>query len=316
MTQDIASSGFAIVGLAGRFPGAESVDAFWSAIREGRDLIRPHDRAVLADNFTDADRASDAYVPVRPSISDAAMFDAPFFNMLPREAALTDPQFRVFLECCWHALEDAGCDPMRAPGPVGVFGGAGMPTYFLNSVMAERGAIENFVSTYQLGDYHISMGALTDTLATRTAFRLGLTGPALTVGTACSTSMTAVALACQSLDAFQCDVALAGGVSITFPQERGYLYQEGGMVSRDGHCRPFDAGATGTVFGHGAGVVALRRVEDAVADGDHIYAVIRGVGINNDGADKIAFTAPSVTGQAIAIAQAQGAAGVDPGSIG
>jgi len=315
MTQDLASSGFAIVGLAGRFPGAESVEAFWSAIREGRDLIRPHDRAVLADNFTDADRASDAYVPVRPSISDAAMFDAPFFNMLPREAALTDPQFRVFLECCWHALEDAGCDPMRAPGPVGVFGGAAMPTYFLNNVMAERGAIENFVSTYQLGDYHISMGALTDTLATRTAFRLGLTGPALTVGTACSTSMTAVALACQSLDAFQCDVALAGGVSITFPQERGYLYQEGGMVSRDGHCRPFDAGATGTVFGHGAGVVALRRVEDAVADGDHIYAVIRGVGINNDGADKIAFTAPSVTGQAIAIAQAQGAAGVDPGSI-
>ncbi|WP_353476534.1 amino acid adenylation domain-containing protein (plasmid) [Salipiger sp. H15] len=314
---DMAIPGaIAIVGLAGRFPGASSVEDFWASVRAGRDLIRPHPPETLADNFSDAERARDSYVPVRPSLPDVAMFDAPFFDMLPREAAQTDPQFRVFLECCWQALEDAGCDPRRAPGPVGVFGGASMSTYFLNNVLTDRARTEDFVSTYQLGDYHQFMGALTDTLATRVAFRLGLTGPAMTVATACSTSLVAVAQACQSLEAFQCDLALAGGVSITFPQERGYMYQEGGMVSRDGHCRPFDAEASGTVFGHGAGVVALRRMEDALADGDRIYALIRGWGLNNDGSDKISFTAPSVDGQAMAIAMAQGAAGVEPSSIG
>ncbi|MDO5643192.1 MAG: beta-ketoacyl synthase N-terminal-like domain-containing protein, partial [Paracoccus sp. (in: a-proteobacteria)] len=305
----------AITGLAGRFPGAATLAEFWQAICAGRDLIRPHDPALLADNFSDAIRGRAAYVPVRPSIADVDLFDAGFFDMLPREAALTDPQYRIFLECCWHALEDAGCDPARAPGPVGVFGGASLSTYFLNNVLGTRQQIEDFCSTFQLGDYQQTMGAYGDTLATRVAFRLGLTGPALTIGTACSTSLAAVAQACASLEAFQCDLALAGGVAISFPQERGYLYQEGGMASRDGHCRPFDADATGTVFGHGAGVVALRRLEDALADGDRIYALIRGVGLNNDGADKIAFTAPSVTGQAMAIAGAQGAAGVDPGSI-
>ena len=305
----------AIVGLAGRFPGAGAVEDFWASVRAGRDLIRPHAPETLADNFTDAERGSDNYVPVRPALSGADMFDAPFFDMLPREAAQTDPQFRVFLESCWQALEDAGCDPSRAPGPVGVFGGASMSTYFLNNVLTDRGCIEDFVSTYQLGDYQQFMGALGDTLATRVAFRLGLKGPAMTVATACSTSLVAVAQACQSLEAFQCDLALAGGVSITFPQERGYLYQVGGMVSRDGHCRPFDAEASGTVFGHGAGVVALRRMEDALADGNQIYALIRGWGLNNDGDDKISFTAPSVAGQAEVIAMAQGAAGVDPDSV-
>ncbi|MDO5757780.1 MAG: amino acid adenylation domain-containing protein [Rhodobacterales bacterium] len=306
----------AIVGLAGRFPGVANVSEFWDATCEGRDLIQPHAPEVLADNFTDAERARGNYVPVRPSIDGADMFDAPFFGMNSREAAQTDPQFRVFLESCWQALEDAGIDPSRAPGPVGVFGGASMPTYFLNSIMTDRAVIEDFVSTYQLGDYTQFMGALGDTLATRVAFRLGLTGPAMTVASACSTSLVAVVQACQSLDAFQCDVALAGGVSITFPQERGYFYQEGGMVSEDGHCRPFDATASGTVFSHGAGVVALRRLEDALADGDRIYALIRGSGLNNDGNDKISFTAPSVNGQAMAIVQAQGAADVLPESIG
>lgn len=306
----------AIVGMAARVPGVESIDAYWKAICDGRDLIRRHDTDALADNFSDAERARGNYVPVRPSLDDAAMFDAPFFNMLPREAALLDPQFRVFLETCWQGMEDAGYDPDRVPGPVGVFGGASMSTYFLNNVLTDRATIEDFVSTYQLGDYQQFMGAMGDTLATRVAFRMGLTGPALTVSTACSTSLVAVTQACQSLDAFHCDMAIAGGVSITFPQERGYFYQEGGMVSHDGHCRPFDASATGTVFGHGAGVVVLRRYEDALADGDRIYAVIRGSALNNDGNDKIAFTAPSVTGQAMVIAMAQGIADVDPGSIG
>ncbi|WP_394155122.1 amino acid adenylation domain-containing protein [Loktanella salsilacus] len=307
---------FAIVGMAARVPGVSSIEAFWKAVCDGRDLIRRHDAGILADNFTDAERAKGNYVPVRPALDDVDMFDAAFFNMLPREAALLDPQFRVFLETCWQGMEDAGYDPGRTPGPVGVFGGASMSTYFLNNVLTDRATIEEFVSTYQLGDYQQFMGAMGDTLATRVAFRMGLTGPAVTVSTACSTSLVAVAQACQSLDAFHCDMALAGGVSITFPQERGYFYQEGGMVSHDGHCRPFDAAATGTVFGHGAGVVALRRLEDALADDDRIYAVIRGSALNNDGNDKIAFTAPSVTGQAMVIAMAQGIAGVDPDSIG
>jgi len=306
----------AITGLAGRFPGAETVADFWDAVVQGRDLIQPHSSDDLADNFTDAERASEAYVAVRPVIENADMFDASFFGMNPREAAQTDPQFRVFLECCWQALEDAGIDPDRSAGPIGVFGGASMSTYFLNNILTDRARTEDFVSTYQLGDYQQFMGALSDTLATRVAFRLGLTGPAMTISTACSTSLVAVAQACQSLSNYQCDTALAGGVSITFPQERGYMYQEGGMVSRDGHCRPFDANASGTVFGHGAGVVTLRRLEDAMADGDRVYAVIRGTGLNNDGADKVAFTAPSVTGQAMAIAQAQGAAGIGPETIG
>lgn len=313
---DALSDAIAIVGLSGRFPGAGSVQAFWSAILEGRELFSPHPPETLADAFSDAERAQPNYVPVRPSLDDAGLFDAEFFGMMPREASMTDPQFRVFLETCWEALEDAGHDPARAPGPVGVFGGAAMSTYFLNSVLKDRATLETIVSNYQLGEFPALTGALGDTLATRVAFKLGLTGPAMTVGCACSTSLVAIAQAVQSLLAHQCDMALAGGVCITFPQQRGYFYLEGGMAARDGHCRPFDAEASGTVFGHGAGVVALRRYGDAVADGNSIYALIRGVGLNNDGNDKIAFTAPSVMGQALAIADAQGVAGVAPDSIG
>ena len=313
---DELGDAIAIVGLSGRFPGAGSVQAFWSAILEGRELFSPHPPEALVDAFTDAERAQPNYVPVRPALEDAGMFDAEFFGMLPREAAMTDPQFRVFLETCWEALEDAGHDPARAPGPVGVFGGAAMSTYFLSSVLKDRATLETVISNYQLGEFPALTGALGDTLSTRVAFKLGLTGPAMTVGCACSTSLVAIAQAVQSLLAHQCDMALAGGVCITFPQQRGYFYLEGGMASRDGHCRPFDAEASGTIFGHGAGVVALRRYADAVADGNSIYALIRGVGLNNDGNDKIAFTAPSVMGQALAIADAQGVAGVEPESIG
>jgi amino acid adenylation domain-containing protein len=312
---NLPEDAIAIVGLAGRFPGAPSAAAFWQAVVDGRDLVEPHPAHLLRDAFTDAERSRGDYVPVRPSLDDADLFDAAFFGMFPREAALTDPQHRIFLEICWEALEDAGYDPARPPGPVGVYAGSSLSTYFLNNVLADRAAVEDYVSTYQLGDYTVCSGAQADTLATRVAFRLGLTGPAMAVSSACSTSLTAVAQACLGLQTYQCDMALAGGVSITFPQERGYFYQEGGMASKDGHCRPFDAEATGTVFGHGAGAVVLRRLADAVAAGDNIYAVIRGVGMNNDGADKIAFTAPSVIGQAGAVAQAQAMADVTPQTI-
>jgi amino acid adenylation domain-containing protein len=306
----------AIVGMAARLPGGATLAEYWQAVAEGRDLVGPIPPERLADAFTDAERAGENYVPVRPALPDVDLFDAGFFRIVPREAALMDPQARVFLEICWEALEDAGCDPARAPGAVGVFAGSSLPTYFLNNVLRDRSAVEDYVSNYQLGDYLRCSGAQPDTLSTRVAFKLGLTGPAISMSTACSTSLVTIGAACQSLQLYQCDMALAGGVSITFPQERGYFYQEGGMVSRDGHCRPFDAEATGTVFGSGAGVVALRRLADAFADGDTIRAVIRGYGMNNDGADKIAFTAPSVAGQVAAIRQALAAAGVEPPDIG
>jgi acyl transferase domain-containing protein len=242
-------------------------------------------------------------------------FDAPFFSMYAREAELTDPQHRLFLEICWEALEDAGYDPARYPGAIGVFAGSSPNTYFLNNVCADRRTIEEFTSNYQVGCYPMLLGSGQDFLATRVSYKLDLKGPSLTLQTACSTSLVAIAKACQSLLLFESDMALAGGVSITFPQKRGYQHLEGGMVSADGTCRPFDADASGTIFGSGAGVVVLKRLEDAQRDGDQIYAVIRGSGINNDGAGKVGFTAPSVDGQAAVIEMALAAAGVDARSV-
>ena len=270
----------------------------------------------LEDGADPATLASASYVKARPVLADVDKFDAEFFDMREREAALTDPQHRVFLECAWEALEDAGYDPAAYKGAIGVFAGCSMNTYFLNNVCRDRKAIEDFTGTFQLGDYPVLMGAGREFLATRASYKLDLRGPSMTVQTACSTSLVAVAQACQSLLLYQADMALAGGVSITFPQHRGYLHQEGGMASADGHCRPFDASASGTIFGSGAGVVLLKRLEDAIADGDHIYAVILGCGLSNDGAGKVGFTAPSVDGQVAAIEQALAQAGVGAGSIG
>ncbi|MEO1014345.1 MAG: amino acid adenylation domain-containing protein [Pseudomonadota bacterium] len=309
-------SGVAIVGMAARIPGVADLEEFWRAVVDGRNLIEPIPHHQLEDNFTDEERARPNYVPVRPSLKDADMFDADFFGMFAREAALTDPQHRVFLEICWEAFENAGIDPTKAPGAVGVFAGASNSTYLLNNVLADRAAIDEYVSTYQLGDVARCSGAQLDSLATRVSYKLGLTGPALGLSTACATSLTAVALACDTLTAGRCDAALAGGVSISFPQARGYFHQDGGMASADGVCRPFDADANGTVFGHGAGVVLLRRLEDALADDQTIYAVIKGAGQSNDGADRMSFTAPSVAGQAKAVRAAMDAAGFEPATIG
>ena len=207
-------------------------------------------------------------------------------------------------------------DPHRYPGLVGVFAGASMPTYLINNVLGERAKVEEFTSNYQIGCFQQIVGSVTDVLATRIAYKFNLRGPAIAIQSACSTSLLAVSQACQNLLTYSCDMALAGGVSITIPQRRGYIYQEGGMVSPDGACRPFDEQAAGTVFGSGAGIVLLKRLEDALRDGDRIFAVIRGYGINNDGSDKIGFTAPSVEGQADAISSALANAGVDPSTIG
>jgi amino acid adenylation domain-containing protein len=313
---DPPDNAIAIVGMAGRFPGADDVAQLWRNVRDGAISVTRFAEAELEDSFGPDVRHDPNFVRARPILRDVDRFDAEFFGMLPREAALTDPQHRLMLECAWAALEDAGYDPARYPGSIGVFAGSSMNTYLLTNVLAERQSADGFASDYQVGSYDTLLGALSDTLATRIAYKLNLRGPAMTVQSACSTSLLAVAQACQSLLTYQSDMALAGGVSITFPQKRGYLHQEGGMVSPDGVCRPFDDSAGGTVFGDGAAVVLLKRLGDAIADGDHIHAVIRGSAVNNDGADKVGFTAPSVRGQSEVIASAIAAAGVDARTIG
>ena len=313
---NVPENAVAVIGLAGRFPGANDVAQFWRNIRAGVTSITRFSDAELEDSFGADIRHNPNFVRARPILKDVDKFDAEFFGMLPREAALTDPQHRLMLECAWTALEDAGYDPATYPGSIGVFAGSSMNTYLLTNVLAERLNADDFASDYQVGSYDALLGALSDTLATRIAYKLNLRGPAMTVQSACSTSLLAIAQACQSLLLYQSDMALAGGVSITFPQKRGYMHLEGGMVSPDGICRPFDANAGGTIFGDGAAVVLLKRLGEAIDDGDHIYAVIRGSAINNDGSDKVGFTAPSVRGQSEVIASAIATAGVEPGTIG
>ena len=315
MVADKGGIGIAIVGIACRYPGADDPSAFWENLRRGVESVERFDESELEDWFDEETRESSDYFRARPILKGVEYFDAGFFGMQPVEAALTDPQHRVFLECSWEALEDAGYDPSQYGGRIGVFAGCSTSTYFLNNVCADRSAVEEYVSQFQVGCYPKLLGALTDFLSTRVAYKLNLRGPAITLHTACSTSLVAVIQACQSLLLYQTDMAIAGGASITFPQRRGYLHQEGGMVSADGHCRPFDEAATGTIFGDGVGAVLLKRLDDAIADGDHIYAVIRGCGINNDGAGKVGFTAPSVEAQAASIAMAIADAEIDARSI-
>ncbi|TLU70848.1 non-ribosomal peptide synthetase/type I polyketide synthase [Lichenicoccus roseus] len=312
---DEDADAIAIVGMAGRFPGAPSVRQFWSNLCEGVDAITHFAEHELEDTFTAEERAAPNFVRARAVIDDVDQFDASFFGMHAGEARLVDPQQRVLLECAWEAIEDAGYDTARYDGTIGVFAGSSPNSYFLNNVAGNRDGLRRFTSTYQVSDYPVLLGAGLDFVATRIAYKLDVRGPCLSLQTACSTSLVAIVQACQSLLCYACDMALAGGVSITLPQKRGYHYQEGGMVSPDGTCRTFDAEANGTVFGSGAGIVLLKRLSDALADGDHIYALIKGSAVNNDGASKVGFTAPSVDGQAAVIVAAQQAAGVDARSI-
>ncbi len=310
-----ADTGIAIIGMAGRFPGAPDVAAFWELLLASREAISRFRPDQLDDSFDDTVRHDPAFVAARPILEGIEDFDAAFFEMNPREAALTDPQQRIFLECAWNAIEHAGYDAARLAGLVGIFGGSSLNSYLLRHVLDGSDATDRFTSEFQVGAYPELLGALHDFLATRIAYRLNLKGPAVAVQSACSTSLLAVAQACQSLVTHQCDMALAGGVSVTLPQRRGYLHQDGGISSADGTCRPFDAEASGTVFGSGAGIVLLKRVDEAIADGDRIYAVIRGWGVNNDGAAKAGFTAPSSEGQADCIASALAMAGFDAASV-
>ncbi len=303
-------SAIAIIGMAGRFPGAGSPRELWELLKEGHEGLSRFNRESLHASDVPPELLRDpSFVPALGMLDEAASFDAAFFGYSPQEAQLTDPQQRLFLECCWEALEDSGYDPRRYPGGIGVFGGAGVPRYWLQRVAAlgfARGSS---------GDYRVIVGNGSDFLATRVAYKLGLRGPALNLQTACSTSLVAIHLACQSLLTRQCDMALAGGVSLFSLGPAGYPYEEGGILSPDGYCRPFDAQAQGTVPGSGVAVVVLKRLEEALADGDFIHAVILGSAINNDGAQKVGYTAPSIEGQAEAIVRAQAAAGVSPETL-
>ena len=289
----------AIVGLAGRFPGAGDVRAYWRNLCEGRDCLT----RFSADELPDP-----GLVPVGGTIEDYDKFDAEFFGFTPRVAEILDPQHRLFLECAWEALENAGVEPARHDGSIGVFAGTGLSTYLLYNLATNPSLLEN------VGLYQVCIANDKDALTQQLAYKLDLRGPAITVQTACSTGLVAVQQACLNLLNFQCDLALAGGVSVKVPHWSGYVFQEGGISSPDGYCRPFDARAAGTVPGSGCGVVVLKRLEDAA--NDEVIAIIRGAAVNNDGSGKVGFTAPALEGQAQVIALAQAAAGVAPDSIG
>ncbi len=296
------ASDIAIVGLACRFPGARSAAEFWRNLEQGVESItRFTDAEMLAAGVAPELIARPDYVKASPVIDGPDRFDAAFFGYAPHEAIALDPQQRVLLELSHAALEDAGCDPMRYRGHAGVYVGCAMNTYLGYGGLGETLA-ETYIPTLVASDK--------DFLATRISYQLGLRGPSLAVQTACSTSLVALHLARQSLISEETDLALAGAVSIRAPHRAGYLYDGSGVVSRDGHVRTFDADANGTVFGSGAGVVVLKRLSDALADGDRIHAVIKGSAINNDGADKAGYTAPSVDGQAAAVVEALANAGV------
>lgn len=300
--------GIAIIGMAGRFPGAKNLEGFWQNLRDGVESISAFTDEELTSAGIDPTVLSDPhYVRAGAVLEDIEFFDASFFGFNPREAETTDPQHRLFLECAWEALESAGYDSQRCESRVSVYAGAGFNNYL--SFDLNRDQIGS-ASCYQT-----LIGNDKDFLTTRTSYKLNLKGPSLTVQTACSTSLVAISLACQSLLNYQCDMALAGGVSIRVPQKAGYWFQDEGVLSPDGHCYAFDARAKGTVLGNGVGVVVLKRLAEAIADGDCIHAVIKGSAINNDGCEKVGYTAPSVNGQAEVIAEALALAGIEAETV-
>ncbi|WP_431930592.1 beta-ketoacyl synthase N-terminal-like domain-containing protein [Micromonospora sp. RP3T] len=298
----------AVVGLACRVPGADDAVTLWRNLLAGTASVR---RLTAADGApTDPD-----WVPVFGRLDDLAGFDADLFGYPAGAAALLDPQHRLFLEVAWHALEDAGIDPDRDPAQIGVFAGCGPNRYLRHHLLgspALRPAAGDLAEDWD----DVLTGADGDYLPTRAAFALGLTGPAVAVRTACSTSLVAVCQAAQSLLDYRCDVVVAGGAAVVSTRQAGYRRRPGGLLATDGVCRPYDAAATGQVFGNGAGAVVLKRLTDARADGDHVHAVLAGWAVNNDGADRPGFTVPGVAGQAAVLAEALASVGWDPADVG
>ena len=305
------SGDIAIVGMAAQLPGALGLDAYWEMLRSGTSAIRRlSDEEMRAAGVDAATLADPNYVPFAANLENYTEFDADFFGLSPKEAAIMDPQHRKFLEVSWQALENAGHMPENFSGPIGVYAGCGMGSYFYFNICSNRDLVE---STGMFLLRHT--GNDKDFLSTRLSHFLDLRGPSISVQTACSTSLVGVHYASAALLNGECDMAIAGGVTIDLPQGHGYLFKENEILSPDGQCHAFDHRAQGTVFGSGAGAVVLRRLEDAIADRDHIWAVIKGTAVNNDGSDKAGYLAPSVGGQAAAIAEAQAIAGVSADTI-
>lgn len=304
------SNDVAIIGMDCRFPGAQDVNQYWENLKDGVESISVFSKEELSQSNLDPSILdTPGFVNAGSVLEDVDKFDASFFGFSPREAESMDPQQRFFLECAWHALEDAGYDPDRYPGDIGVYAGCAISSYL-------RELEKNPELVDLVGYIQVLIGNDKDYLTTHVSYKLNLRGPSFSVQTACSTSLLAISLAYQDLITQNCDMALAGGVCIRLPQKTGYHYEPGGILSADGHCRVFDAKAQGVVFGNGVGVVLLKRLSDAEADGDSIYAIIKGTAVNNDGALKASYTAPGLDGQVRVITKAQRLAGIHPETIG
>jgi acyl transferase domain-containing protein len=304
------SSDVAVIGMACRLPGAQDIDQFWENLRDGVESISffSKDELLLA-NLDPNILNTPGFVNAGSVLEDVDKFDASFFGFNPREAECMDPQQRFFLECAWHALEDGGYEPELYPGDIGVYAGCAMSSYLHE--LEKNPELMDLVGYIQ-----VLIGNDKDYLTTHASYKLNLKGPSLSVQTACSTSLLAISVAYQDLISHNCDMALAGGVCIRLPQNTGYHHEPGGILSPDGHCRVFDSKAQGVVFGNGIGVVLLKRLMDAEADGDSIYAVIKATAVNNDGALKNSYTAPGLAGQVRVITKAHKLAGVHPETIG
>ncbi|MCG8640781.1 MAG: SDR family NAD(P)-dependent oxidoreductase, partial [Desulfobacterales bacterium] len=304
------SNAIAVIGMSCRFPGARNIEQFWENLKNGIESVtRFSDQEMTEAGVPPSQLNHPDYVRSGFILEDEDLFDASFFGYSPREAEIMDPQQRLFLETAWKALEDGGYATEQYNGSIGVFAGSRMSSYLVN-VMDSKD-----LTLGDSADLQVLIANDKDYLTSRVSFKLNLRGPSITVQSACSTSLVAVHLACDSLFMGNCDMALAGGASLNLPQRKGYLFQEGMVLSPDGHCRVFDAGANGMVPGNGVGIVLLKRLEDALADRDSIQAIITGSAVNNDGSHKVGYTTPSVTGQLEVIREAQGVSGVSPDSI-
>ena len=299
MNEMIRETDIAIIGMSCRFPESDRIDDFWRNLLVGREMVQKVDERKLEENGVQRELSDrKEYIKMGTMVKGIENFDANFFGFTPYEAKVSDPQQRLFLECCWEALEDSGTSPTKYNGRIGVFGSTSMSTYLLNNIMRSSDFNNEGIN------YPVLIGNDKDFLSTRVAYKLNLNGPAVTIQSACSSSMVALHYACQSVLTGESQIALVGGVSLSVPQDVGYLYKEGGILSRDGHCRPFDDQASGTVKGNGCGVIAIKSLEEALKDKDPIYSIIKSTAVNNDGSNKVGFTAPSVSGQMESIKEA------------
>ncbi|MDQ1265705.1 MAG: hypothetical protein QG635_856, partial [Bacteroidota bacterium] len=308
-TENDSSQDIAIIGMACRYPGAKNIYEFWDNLAGGVESITTFTDDELRRSGIDEELIkSPNYVKSRGIIEGAEYFDAAFFGFTPREAEILDPQHRIFLECAWHALEDAGYDPENTDYRIGVYAGVGTPWYLCgvnNNPEVKKNASGTSIVTSNDKDY----------VTTRVSYKLNLSGPSVNVQCACSTSLVAVVMGMRSLLNYECDMILAGGVTVEVPERAGYIYQQGGLESPDGKCRTFDKDAGGTVFSRGCGVALLKRLDDAIKDNDNIWAVIKGGAVNNDGNKKVGFTAPSVEGQVEVAVEALERSGISPETI-